>query len=39
MKKIFDPCVNRTLELIDGQVMDMMKNAKVKPKVNQPHRL
>jgi hypothetical protein len=33
MKKIFDPCVNRTLELIDGQVMDMMKNAKVKPKV------
>jgi hypothetical protein len=33
MKKFFDPCVNRTLELIDGQVVSLMKNGKAKPKV------
>ncbi len=33
MKKLFDPCVNRTLELIDGQVSAVKKKAGRKPKV------
>jgi hypothetical protein len=31
--EIFDPCVNRTLELIDGQVEAVMQRHGVKPKV------
>jgi len=34
MIEIFDPCVNRTLELIDGQVASVLKSGKPKPKVN-----
>ncbi|KAK6544698.1 hypothetical protein TWF694_001384 [Orbilia ellipsospora] len=33
MKQAFDPCVNRTLELIDGQVASLMKNGAGKPKM------
>ncbi|KAH7141116.1 hypothetical protein EDB81DRAFT_692772 [Dactylonectria macrodidyma] len=33
MKKLFDPCVNRTLELIDGQVASVMKAGLGKPKM------
>jgi hypothetical protein len=33
MKKVFDPCVNRTLELIDGQVASVMKGNLSKPKM------
>jgi hypothetical protein len=33
MKQVFDPCVNRTLELIDGQVAAVMKAGLGKPKV------
>ncbi|CAM1509097.1 Fc.00g028360.m01.CDS01 [Cosmosporella sp. VM-42] len=33
MKKFFDPCVNRTLELIDGQVAAVMKAGLGKPKM------
>lgn len=30
---VMDPCVNRTLELVDGQVASLMKNGRSKPKV------
>jgi len=33
MKKVFDPCINRTLELVDGQVAAVMKAGHGKPKV------
>jgi hypothetical protein len=33
MKKLFDPCVNRTLELIDGQVASVLKKGLDKPKM------
>jgi len=33
MKSFFEPCVNRTLELVDGQVMDMMRSNQAKPKM------
>jgi hypothetical protein len=33
MKKLFDPCINRTLELIDGQIASILRNGKTKPKV------
>ncbi|KAK3997750.1 hypothetical protein QBC44DRAFT_228707 [Cladorrhinum sp. PSN332] len=33
MEQIFLPCVNRTLELIDGQVASVMKNKLGKPKM------
>jgi hypothetical protein len=33
MKEMFDPCVNRTLELIDGQVASILKKGQSKPKV------
>jgi hypothetical protein len=33
MKQVFDPCVNRTLELIDGQVASVMKAGHGKPKM------
>jgi hypothetical protein len=33
MKEMFDPCVNRTLELIDGQVASILKDGRSKPKV------
>jgi len=33
MKLVFDPCVNRTLELIDGQVASILKSGQKKPKV------
>jgi tRNA A37 threonylcarbamoyltransferase TsaD len=33
MRKIFDPCINRTLELIDGQVSSVMKAKLGKPKM------
>lgn len=33
MKELFDPCVNRTLELIDGQVASLIKSGRSKPKV------
>jgi hypothetical protein len=34
MKQFFEPCVNRTLELIDGQVLDLMRRNQAKPKVS-----
>lgn len=34
MKSFFDPCVNRTLELIDGQVAGVLKRHGVMPKVS-----
>jgi hypothetical protein len=34
MKDLFDPCINRTLELIDGQVASMLRKVATKPKVN-----
>lgn len=33
MQKIFDPCVNRVLELVDGQVAAVMKAGHGKPKM------
>ncbi len=33
MQQVFDPCVNRTLELIDGQVASVMRAGHGKPKV------
>ena len=33
MKEIFDHCVNRTLELIDGQVASIIQSGKPKPKM------
>ncbi|KAK4161725.1 hypothetical protein QBC43DRAFT_357267 [Cladorrhinum sp. PSN259] len=33
MQQVFLPCVNRTLELIDGQVASVMKNGLGKPKM------
>jgi len=33
MEKLFDPCVNRTLELIDGQVASVLKAGLGKPKL------
>jgi hypothetical protein len=33
MKQFFDPCVNRTLELIDGQIASILRSGKPKPKV------
>ncbi|KAK3378944.1 hypothetical protein B0T24DRAFT_663235 [Lasiosphaeria ovina] len=33
MELVFDPCVNRTLELIDGQVDSVMKTSSRKPKM------
>jgi len=37
MQQVFDPCVNRTLELIDGQVDSVMKAGLGKPKVGAYH--
>ena len=34
MKELFGPCVNRTLELIDGQVASVMKAGHGKPKAS-----
>ncbi len=34
MKKLFDPCMNRTLELIDGQVASVVKTTGSKPKAS-----
>lgn len=39
MKEMFDPCVNRTLELIDGQVASILKNGQSKPKVRNKNML
>lgn len=33
MRAIMDPCVNRTLELVDGQVASLVKGGRAKPKV------
>jgi hypothetical protein len=33
MKKMFEPCVNRTLELIDGQVASIMRAGHGRPKM------
>ncbi|KAK3332846.1 hypothetical protein B0T19DRAFT_448679 [Cercophora scortea] len=33
MRSVFDPCVNRTLELVDGQVAAVMKAGLGKPKM------
>ncbi|KAH8659361.1 hypothetical protein BGZ60DRAFT_382721 [Tricladium varicosporioides] len=33
MKAVMNPCVNRTLELVDGQVAALIKNGRSKPKV------
>src|SRR4051794_27259252 len=33
MKSFFDPCINRVLELVDGQVLSVMRNFGSKPKV------
>ncbi|ORY18798.1 hypothetical protein BCR34DRAFT_472752 [Clohesyomyces aquaticus] len=33
MRDIFDPCINRTLELIDGQIASILRAGRVKPKM------
>ncbi|KAF2685161.1 actin-like ATPase domain-containing protein [Lentithecium fluviatile CBS 122367] len=33
MREIFDPCVNRTLELIDGQIASIIRAKRNKPKM------
>ncbi|KAF2463990.1 actin-like ATPase domain-containing protein [Lindgomyces ingoldianus] len=33
MREIFDPCINRTLELIDGQIASVLRKGRNKPKM------